>query len=248
MAGAATSRPRVGGRVCSAACGVTPGDLVVGDDDGIVIAPRPQLEACWSGRARSSASRPPCSRGIQGGASTDRHDEPGRARGALRAARARRWRSRRRAELELDVAELRQRAMRSACEDQMVEREEHGAERTGAVLSPDFRPGAGDQAVGGGHRERERDDGLTADLVLGLAVLVQVVAGGATSVASSPNTPPMRPPDATSQTDTPPQWSTVWTPPGGAARGRLTQPWRTRVATCGLSRPTKLRARGRSRC
>jgi hypothetical protein len=67
---------------------------------------------------------------------------------------------------------------------------------------------------------------------------VHAVAGGATSVASSPNTAPIRPPLATSQTDTPPQWSTVANVPSRFSI-RFTQSWSTRVATCGLSRPTK---------
>ena len=56
---AATSRRASAGRSCAAACASTPGDLVLADDDGIVIAPRAQLEACArAGATRSSASRP----------------------------------------------------------------------------------------------------------------------------------------------------------------------------------------------
>jgi regulator of RNase E activity RraA len=38
--------PRVGGPIEFGGVRVTPGDLVIGDDDGLVIAPRAQLEAC----------------------------------------------------------------------------------------------------------------------------------------------------------------------------------------------------------
>jgi regulator of RNase E activity RraA len=45
MAGRSDIAPRVGGPVSFGGLRVTPGDLVVGDDDGLVIAPRAQLEA-----------------------------------------------------------------------------------------------------------------------------------------------------------------------------------------------------------
>ena len=82
------------------------------------------------------------------------------------------------------------------------------------------------EPTGARHREREAEhDGLPRTWFWAWQSWVQVVAGGATSTASSPITPPMRPPHATSQTETPPQWSTVWTPPGGAGRGSCsTQP------------------------
>src|SRR4051794_23866363 len=38
--------PRTGGPVHFGGVRVSPGDLVVGDDDGLVVAPRAQLEAC----------------------------------------------------------------------------------------------------------------------------------------------------------------------------------------------------------
>ena len=64
MAGRSDVAPRVGGAVVFGGVRVTPGDLVIADDDGIVIAPRAQLEACLErAEARSSASRRPCSRG-----------------------------------------------------------------------------------------------------------------------------------------------------------------------------------------
>jgi regulator of RNase E activity RraA len=46
MAGRSDVAPRVGGPVMCGGVRVTPGDVVVADDDGIVIAPRAQLEAC----------------------------------------------------------------------------------------------------------------------------------------------------------------------------------------------------------
>src|SRR3954462_7316039 len=46
MAGRNDVAPRAGGPVLFGGVRVSPGDLVVGDDDGLVIAPRAQLEAC----------------------------------------------------------------------------------------------------------------------------------------------------------------------------------------------------------
>jgi regulator of RNase E activity RraA len=46
MAGRSDVAPRVGGAVDFGGVRVTPGQLVLADDDGIVIAPREQLEAC----------------------------------------------------------------------------------------------------------------------------------------------------------------------------------------------------------
>jgi len=46
MAGRSDVAPRVGGPVVCGGVRVAPGDLVIADDDGIVIAPRAQLEAC----------------------------------------------------------------------------------------------------------------------------------------------------------------------------------------------------------
>ena len=45
MAGRSDVVPRVGGAVVCGGVRVNPGDVVVGDDDGLVIAPRAQLEA-----------------------------------------------------------------------------------------------------------------------------------------------------------------------------------------------------------
>jgi regulator of RNase E activity RraA len=46
MAGRSDVAPRVGGPVMFGGLRVTPGEIVVADADGIVIAPREQLEAC----------------------------------------------------------------------------------------------------------------------------------------------------------------------------------------------------------
>jgi regulator of RNase E activity RraA len=45
MAGRNDVVPRVGGTVIAGGVRVTPGDLVLADDDGIVIAPQAQVEA-----------------------------------------------------------------------------------------------------------------------------------------------------------------------------------------------------------
>jgi regulator of RNase E activity RraA len=45
MAGRSDITPRIGGPILFGGIRVSPGDLVVADDDGIVIAPRAQLEA-----------------------------------------------------------------------------------------------------------------------------------------------------------------------------------------------------------
>ena len=45
MAGRSDIAPRVGGPILFGGVRVSPGDLVAGDDDGLVIAPRAQLEA-----------------------------------------------------------------------------------------------------------------------------------------------------------------------------------------------------------
>jgi len=46
MAGRSDIAPRVGGPILFGGVRVSPGDLVLADDDGIVIAPPAQLEAC----------------------------------------------------------------------------------------------------------------------------------------------------------------------------------------------------------
>jgi 4-hydroxy-4-methyl-2-oxoglutarate aldolase len=69
MAGRSDVAPRVGGPVVCGGVRVTPGDLVLADDDGIVIAPRPQLEACLERAAEIERVEAAVLRGIQGGAS-----------------------------------------------------------------------------------------------------------------------------------------------------------------------------------
>jgi regulator of RNase E activity RraA len=46
VAGRSDVAPRVGGPILFGGVRVTPGDIVISDADGIVIAPREQLEAC----------------------------------------------------------------------------------------------------------------------------------------------------------------------------------------------------------
>ena len=46
MAGRRDVAPRVGGPILFGGVRVNPGNVLLGDDDGLVIAPRPQLEAC----------------------------------------------------------------------------------------------------------------------------------------------------------------------------------------------------------
>ena len=69
MAGRSDVAPRVGGPVECGGVRVTPGDLVLADDDGIVIAPRAQLEACLERAAEIERVEAAVLRGIQGGAS-----------------------------------------------------------------------------------------------------------------------------------------------------------------------------------
>src|SRR4051794_12259510 len=69
MAGRSDVAPRVGGPVECGGVRVTPGDLVLADDDGIVIAPRARLEACLERAAEIERVEAAVLRGIQGGAS-----------------------------------------------------------------------------------------------------------------------------------------------------------------------------------
>jgi 4-hydroxy-4-methyl-2-oxoglutarate aldolase len=69
MAGRSDVVPRVGGAVDCGGVRVTPGDLVLADDDGIVIAPRPQLDACLERAGEIERVEAAVLRGIQGGAS-----------------------------------------------------------------------------------------------------------------------------------------------------------------------------------
>ncbi len=87
MAGRSDVAPRVGGPVEFGGVRVSPGDVVVGDDDGLVIAPRAQLEACLERAAEIERCRGRRARGNPARRVVGRNDEPGRARGA--AARGR---------------------------------------------------------------------------------------------------------------------------------------------------------------
>jgi 4-hydroxy-4-methyl-2-oxoglutarate aldolase len=69
MAGRSDIAPRVGGPIAFGGVRVAPGDLVLGDDDGLVIAPRPQLEACLERAAEIEQVEAAVLAGIQGGAS-----------------------------------------------------------------------------------------------------------------------------------------------------------------------------------
>jgi 4-hydroxy-4-methyl-2-oxoglutarate aldolase len=69
MAGRSDIAPRVGGPILFGGVRVSPGDVVLADDDGIVIAPRPQLEACLERAAQIERVEAAVLAGIQGGAS-----------------------------------------------------------------------------------------------------------------------------------------------------------------------------------
>jgi 4-hydroxy-4-methyl-2-oxoglutarate aldolase len=69
MAGRSDIAPRVGGPILFGGVRVTPGDVVLGDDDGLVIAPRAQLEACLGRAAEIERVEAAVLAGIQGGAS-----------------------------------------------------------------------------------------------------------------------------------------------------------------------------------
>lgn len=69
MAGRSDVAPRVGGPVLFGGVRVQPGDVVVADDDGIVIAPRAQLEACLERAGQIERTEAAVLAGIQGGAS-----------------------------------------------------------------------------------------------------------------------------------------------------------------------------------
>ena len=68
MAGRSDVAPRVGGPILSGGVRVSPGDVVVGDDDGLVIAPRAQLEATLERVAEIERARGrSCSQAVQSG-------------------------------------------------------------------------------------------------------------------------------------------------------------------------------------
>jgi regulator of RNase E activity RraA len=69
VAGRSDVAPRVGGPVSFGGLRVEPGDAVVADDDGIVIAPRIQLEACLERAAEIERTEASVLQGVRGGAS-----------------------------------------------------------------------------------------------------------------------------------------------------------------------------------
>ena len=69
MAGRSDVAPRVGGPVVFGGVRVSPGDVVVGDDDGLVIAPHAQLEACLERAAEIEGVEAAVLAGIQRGES-----------------------------------------------------------------------------------------------------------------------------------------------------------------------------------
>jgi|RhiMethySRZTD1v2_1073278.scaffolds.fasta_scaffold202602_2 regulator of RNase E activity RraA len=68
-AGRSDAVPNVGGQIAFGGLPVTPGDIVVADDDGIVIAPRARLEACLVQAAQIEQTEAAILAGIQGGTS-----------------------------------------------------------------------------------------------------------------------------------------------------------------------------------
>jgi 4-hydroxy-4-methyl-2-oxoglutarate aldolase len=69
MAGRSDVAPRVGGPILFGGLRVSPGDVVLADDDGIVIAPRAQLEACLERAAQIEQTEAAVLAGIQRGES-----------------------------------------------------------------------------------------------------------------------------------------------------------------------------------
>jgi regulator of RNase E activity RraA len=69
MAGRSDVAPRVGGPVLFGGVRVQPRDIVLADDDGIVIAPLAQLEACLERAVRIERTEAAVLAGIEGGAS-----------------------------------------------------------------------------------------------------------------------------------------------------------------------------------
>ena len=69
MAGRSDIAPRVGGTILFGGVRVQPGDAVVADDDGIVIAPFAQLEACLERAGQIQRIEAAVLASIKGGAS-----------------------------------------------------------------------------------------------------------------------------------------------------------------------------------
>jgi 4-hydroxy-4-methyl-2-oxoglutarate aldolase len=67
MAGRSDIAPRIGGPILFGGVRVSPGDLVVADDDGIVIAPRAQLEATLERAAEIERVEAAVLAAVQGG-------------------------------------------------------------------------------------------------------------------------------------------------------------------------------------
>jgi 4-hydroxy-4-methyl-2-oxoglutarate aldolase len=68
-AGRSDVAPRVGGPVLFGGVRVQPRDIVLADDDGIVIAPLAQLEACLERAVQIERTEAAVLAGIEGGAS-----------------------------------------------------------------------------------------------------------------------------------------------------------------------------------
>ena len=85
--GRSDTLPNVGGQITFAGLPVTPGDIVVADDDGIVIAPPAQLEACLERAAHIEQTEAAVLAGIQGGASLIEMTNLADHVGALRSGR-----------------------------------------------------------------------------------------------------------------------------------------------------------------
>lgn len=66
-AGRSDAVPNVGGQICFGGLSVTPGDIVVADDDGIVIAPYAQFETCLDQAGRIERAEAAILAGLRGG-------------------------------------------------------------------------------------------------------------------------------------------------------------------------------------
>ncbi|HWK26762.1 MAG TPA: RraA family protein [Solirubrobacter sp.] len=69
VAGRSDIAPRTGGPIAFGGLRVTPGDVVLADDDGIVIAPRAQLDACLERAAEIERTEAAVLAAVRGGAS-----------------------------------------------------------------------------------------------------------------------------------------------------------------------------------
>ena len=80
MAGRSDVAPRVGGAVNCGGVRVTPGDIVCADDDGIVIAPLEQLQACVERAEQIERTEAKVLGEVRVGGDPDRMTNLGRAR------------------------------------------------------------------------------------------------------------------------------------------------------------------------